>query len=54
MMQPVTHCAWKEVPATYIHTTKDKTVISIVLTADGREGEGGQRVGGPVSRDPGH
>lgn len=26
MMQPLTHCAWKEIPATYIHTTRDKTV----------------------------
>lgn len=41
MMQPLTHCAWKEIPVTYIHTAKDKTVVA----ADGREGEGRQESG---------
>lgn len=26
MTQPLSHCAWKEIPVTYIHTTNDKTV----------------------------
>lgn len=26
MRQPLSHCAWKEIPATYIHTTKDETL----------------------------
>lgn len=26
MMQPLTHCAWKEIPATHVHTARDKTV----------------------------
>lgn len=26
MQQPLSHCAWKEIPVTYIHTINDKTV----------------------------
>ncbi|KAI0384038.1 Alpha/beta hydrolase fold-1 [Hypomontagnella monticulosa] len=26
MTQPLSHCAWKEIPVTYIHTTDDKTL----------------------------
>ncbi|KAI3395442.1 hypothetical protein diail_1305 [Diaporthe ilicicola] len=27
MTQPLSHCAWKEIPVTYIHTAMDKTVV---------------------------
>lgn len=26
MTQPLSHCAWKEIPVTYVHATKDKAV----------------------------
>lgn len=27
MTQPISHCAWKEIPVMYIHTTYDKTLV---------------------------
>ncbi|KAI0893004.1 alpha/beta-hydrolase [Annulohypoxylon nitens] len=29
MTQPLSHCAWRDIPVTYIHTTNDKTITFV-------------------------
>lgn len=56
MMQPLTHCAWKEIPATYVHTARDKTVVLLgqEQMVERVKGEGGRENLAVVTLDTDH